>query len=686
MDDIQSKIAQARAAGYSDDEIATKVASLPYYADKFKAAYGYGYKPSEVIATLAGSNKPTTGVNAIPLPAGGAERMKADAAQPAKPEPSFKDKLLGGLEAAGTLATGATSGAVGYIGGALGGIAGSIANGDFGTEQGTRRAKEAAEESAAKYTYQPRTEAGQKYVQGVGQALEDSGVAGLPLGGEAAVIGNLAKPAASQAIRALTTDVPGSSAAAMAAQDAAQRAGAGKLRDLVRKPVEMSGVGAAETSEALLRNERAQSLPVPIDLTQGQKTRAFDQMRFEKETAKLPKEGSPLRERFAEQNDKIFQNMDAFIDDTGATAPNLRATGELVDKVLVDKFKQKKAEIREAYNAARESGDMAEMVDVTPLREYIEQNRPSMRNAPIIATAEDELNRLTNGGNMLSINDMEELRKTIGKSGSPNLANSNAAFAPDLKNLIDATTADKGGPLYQQARRMYENFANEFKNKGVINKLMRTKPGTTDRAVAFEDVMNHVVDNGSLDDLRAVRRTLQTAGEDGKQAWKEIQGAKIADIKNKVFGSSARDENGNPVGSAHQFNKIVNDLDADGKLDFLFGRKGAQQLRDARDIALDVYTAPPGAVNTSGTASVLIGLMDTAVSGVSGMPLPIGTALNYGIKKMKSRAIEAKVNEALGIKTPLQTRVERQRTQQQTISEIGNAQSIDEAINAASKK
>ena len=617
---------------------------------------------------------PVSGVSAIPGQsveddaAMARENARLRAQGPDKPA-TFMDKAIGAGEAGLSVISGLTTGLAGMALGGLAGAAGNLTNGRFGNPAGVESGMEAGAKGA---TYAPRTKKGQEYAQAVGEAVHDSGVQGLPIGPELAAIGR----GASQAGRAIG-DSAAASSAIMAGQDAAQTVGAKSLRELVnsRRQANMSGVGAAATSDALARAERAQSLPVPIDLTLGQKTRDFNQMRFEKETAKLPKEGTRLRDRFAEQNDKVFQNFDAFIDETGAQAPNLRSTGQVVNSALIKKYKAKKEQIKEAYKVARESGDMSELVDVTPIRNYLEENRSAATNAPILNSVESELSRLTGGGQYISINDIEELRKMTGKLGKPNMANSNAAFAPDVVGVIDSLTAGKGGPAYQQARRMYENFSNEFKNAGVINKLMRTKPGTRDRAIAFEDVFDKTIMSGSLDDVRAVRRTLQTGGEEGKQAWRELQGQTLNQIKEKAFGNSARDELGNPVGSPAKLDQIIKGLDADGKLDFIFGKRGAERIRDVNDLAKDIYTAPPGAVNTSNTASVLIGLMDTAVSGISGIPLPIGTGLNYAKTRIKQRITDRRVTDALQLPAI--------PARQQKLQGIGGATTVDDAIKAA---
>lgn len=55
MSEIQDKIAKAKAAGYSDAEIASHLADSPDYGSKVKAATAAGYKPAEIVSHLAGA-------------------------------------------------------------------------------------------------------------------------------------------------------------------------------------------------------------------------------------------------------------------------------------------------------------------------------------------------------------------------------------------------------------------------------------------------------------------------------------------------------------------------------------------------------------------------------------------------------------------------------------------------------
>jgi hypothetical protein len=316
-----------------------------------------------------------------------------------------------------------------------------------------------------------------------------------------------------------------------------------------------------------------------------------------------------------------------------------------VDQAVVNKSNRAKTEIRSAYTEARNSGEMQERVDAAPLRSYLDEHQPEAINAAVLTSAEAKLARVLGQDGKVSINDIEEVRKMVGRLSGKDATN--AIFGDEVKKLIDTMTEGRGGELYKKARALRFKYAKEFENQSVINKLLSKKPGTTDRSVAYEDVFSHSILKGSLDDVRAVRKTLQTAGAEGDQAWKELQGATIKHLKDEITKNVAVDQKGNHVISPAKLNNLVTELEKDGKLDFIFGKKGAQQIRDVNGIAQDAFTAPPGSVNTSNTASILIGLLDTAVSGVSGMPLPIGTAANFAVKAVKERSLKKRVGEAL---------------------------------------
>jgi len=221
------------------------------------------------------------------------------------------------------------------------------------------------------------------------------------------------------------------------------------------------------------------------------------------------------------------------------------------------------------------------------------------------------------------------------------------ACGKQIKYQIDATTVGKGGDLYQQARKLRENYAREFENVGFVDKLLSKKAGTSDRAVALEDVFDHSIMKGSLDDVRSIGRTLKKAGPEGEQAWRELQGQTIEQMKAAVTKNIQRDEAGNPIVSPRQLDSFVKNLDADGKLDYLFGKKGAQEIRDLRDTAITVYS-PVAGINQSNTASALTQALDRIRgSALSKLPMGVGSLYEVGAEMAEKKKLGKQVKQSL---------------------------------------
>lgn len=111
----------------------------------------------------------------------------ADAVVRPKEERSAFDIFKGGLEAVGTLLTGSTTGALGTVAGTIAGVAEAVSDGTFGTSDGVRTISERASAGGDRYTYSPRTPAGQDYVEAIGEFGEQlaplEGLAGPYMGG-----------------------------------------------------------------------------------------------------------------------------------------------------------------------------------------------------------------------------------------------------------------------------------------------------------------------------------------------------------------------------------------------------------------------------------------------------------------------------------------------------------------------
>lgn len=535
---------------------------------------------------------------------------------PQKPTPTALDYAKAVYEVPATIVSGA---AAPFIGAGKG----IIQNIRQGTNERVDRP-----ELAQEFTYQPTSPVSQSILESVGKVLDTTKIA--------PVTGLNVAPSISQATQFAPPVV---SAIRPGIQQATSRL-AGALR---KEPAStMSGVGAAEVPEAVNRVAMAEQLRVPVKLSKGQATRDLAQQQFEIETAKNYPEsvGKPLIQAQAQRNENILQNFDSFVDATGKEGYGLRATGKIVDDALVNASKKAKTEINNAYQMARNAGETAELVDVTPVQKFLSGLEAESINAPIIKSAEVKLNSLAKDGK-ISINDLEEIRKMVGNlSGS---TPTNMLYGKQINRLIDSTTEAAGGQLYKDARALRAKYAREFENVGVVDKLLSKKPGTSDRSVALEDVFSHSVLNGSLDDVRAIGRTLKKAGPEGEQAWKELQGQTIEHIKDQVTRSIDTDAFGNPVVSPAKFKAVVRELDQDGKLDYVFGKKGAQEIRDLLETTIAVNAPLKGAANYSNTSSAIIRALDRIQQTPLGKLPGFGAVSEYATKQ----AVKKQVQESL---------------------------------------
>ena len=418
------------------------------------------------------------------------------------------------------------------------------------------------------------------------------------------------------------------------------------MAQALRKEAPMVGVGAAEVPEAVNRVQMAQQLRVPGTLSKGQALKDLGEQKFEIETPKnFPELGKPLIEAQAKRNDTILQNFDAYVDATGKQTYGLRETGRVVDKALVGAANKAKSEINAAYTAAREAGETQQPVGYAPLKAYIDEQTPTVKRklAPIISAVDEEIakNDLKKVG-QISINNLEDIYQFINKNYEPGTVGEGHAKA--MKNIINQMTENQGGELYQEARKLRTKYGREFENVGYVDKLLRQKPGTTDRAVAFEDVFDHAILNGSLDDVRAIGMTLKKAGPEGQQAFKELQGQTIQYMKDQVSKSVDIDAFGNPVVSPAKFKSVVTQLDQDGKLDYIFGKTGAQEIRNLLEYTINVNAPLKGAANYSNSASAVIGALDK----IGAIRIPgVSNVAKYAAEKGKENALKKQIQESI---------------------------------------
>lgn len=585
-----------------------------------------------------------------------------------QPKPdSLGDKIKGVGESALSIATAIPATIVASGAGVAKGIYDQVRTGGHALDDGKDEAAELADKIAESMTYAPRTQTGSKILEKVGEVAEPLAALG-PMTAELSTIGEAAAAARPVArVAAAEAAAPVARAAAKVTDPIKQAAVA--LTDKVTETIAPgtkaartagtgTDAGAAAVDLATVRRANAEELGFKGDkaLTEGQATRAFEQQRFERETAKQGDIGQPIRERMQNQNLHLQQKLDEFIDSTGAELTDTRGVGEIVDKALRQRAARDKTRIRALYKEAEKAGEMEARVPMDNVVQLLKDSSSAESLAPVLGATKKELERLGalnyfgKGGDgiNLKLGDAENLRKFVTKvAGSDK---TNLKYANEIKQAIDNATEGKGGDLYKQARAAYAQSMADYENFGLAKQLLKSKRGSTDRAVALEDVLRKSVisPSASTDSITKLKQLLTSEGETGQQAWKEIQGGTLRHIKDEALKGVSRDAAGNQIVSASGLDKAITALDKSGKLEMILGKKQADQMRLINDVAKDIFTSPPGAVNTSNTATVLAGLLDVAISGTAGVPVPVATVFKQVTSRIKDAKLRARVKASLG--------------------------------------
>lgn len=489
-----------------------------------------------------------------------------------------------------------------------------------------------AQQKMQEMQYQPTSPVTKDVLGAIGGALETAkippylgNIGAIPSAVQAS---NAVRPAINQAIQTVKPAVS-------------------TMAQALRKEAPMVGVGAAEVPEAAARTQMAQQLRVPIKLGKGEATRELGQQQFEAETMKTYPEdvGRPLIQAKELRNTQIGQNLDAYVDATGAKVANefyLRPTGEAVDTALRESATKARKAFKSAYETARASEEGQQLVDVTPIIKQLSNMEAEALNAPVINSAKMKLEKLTSDGK-ITLNNLEEVRKMVGDLSGD--TPTQMKFGSDIKKMIDVATENSGGDLFKEARKLRTKFANEFENVGLIDDLLKTKPQSKDRIVSLEKVFDHSILQSDLDSLMSLGRVLKKT-EKGQQAWKELQGQGIENLRSAITKNIETNSLGQRTFNPKQFDVMVKNLDKSGKLDYLYGKSGAQEIRNLRDTVINI-NSPVKGINTSNTASAMDKVLNGILRKTVGK-IPLGGAMvEAGVEAIEKKNIAKKVKESI---------------------------------------
>lgn len=567
-------------------------------------------------------------------------------------QPTTAEKLIG----LGELALTGITGTVAPIVGGATGVIENIFGGTLGTKEGLKKAEQTAGEVSKALTYEPKTEAGKavtsRALSAAQQAFEASKLPPvvpevLPIVGERPVSPGAVEKA-TEAVRAV---VP----------EAVQR-GVSRATEAVRPG--MASVGAAATpNEAIIsqalqvvspelraelknipankvnvptlqRHIEADTLPVPVRLTEGQAT--GDPVKLSREQNRRGQDPI-LAQRFNEQNGQLVENLNAFKDRAAPDVYGARTMDHgqgLIDayKALDDKLN---VNINAKYQALRDAAGGQFPVDAQALLNNI---RTSLKKQLLSNDAPPsqlkELKRLASEKAM-TFEDYLSLRRNLGQiartSTDGNVRTAAGIMIKELEKLPLQEGAKKLKPLADEAR-------NAAKNRFQMLERDPAYRAAIDDAVPAEKFIDKFVINGH-------NKNVQTMLNHLDETSRQHMAAGTLNYLRDRAGIIDNQGNFSQAG----YNKALKFLDDSNKLPIIFDGETATGLKTLGNVARYTQAQPRGAfVNNSNT---LVGALAERGKALVGKTAETGLnltvpGLQLGTAVMEARARRAATKEA----------------------------------------
>ena len=542
-------------------------------------------------------------------------------------QPTTAEKLVG----LGELGLTAASGLVAPVIGGVAGIAENVLGGTLGTQEGLKKAEETAGKVSEALTYEPRTEAGKavtgRTMSAVQKAFEASKLP--PVMPEALPIAGAQKPIIEKApivkpLAAAERIEPAMGKPRLTPEQYKQKL----MQEFYGKlePQAMAGVGAAKTADAatlaeataratpelkkellkvkpndvnvdaLNRVMDADQLPVPVRLTRGQATQDPVIISNERNQRGIKDQ---VAAHLNEQNKALQENANLMKE---RVAPDVNTTSFVEDAersidLMGKRIKADDDAITDAYNSLKDYGAGKLEVDsqtfgnsaMKALREFDEQEflPPSI------------LNRIKDytEGKAMNFNQFENLRTVLARetrkaqaANDGNAVHALTVVRSELEKMPLLNETGEAKVLADKARSLAKSqFDLLDKKRDTYNPL-------------YAEVMNGIADTKDFIPKLVFRsknkdfvKTMETLSEGDPQAVQHLRSGAL-----DYMIRESTDASGNFL--TGKFNKMVDNLDVNKKLDALFGPE-AKTIRAIANTGKLVEARPKGSfVNESNTA------------------------------------------------------------------------------------
>ena len=509
-----------------------------------------------------------------------------------------------------------------------------------------------AEKIASKFlqehpSYQPTTPQGKSYVESLQNAFEASKLP--PVMPE--VLGQgTAKPVkaelneafnAAKQLRKEPISLPRTKELAPQNAGAAQTINKSVLDQAIQSAspelaAELKTVAPSDlNANVLSRHLEADSLPIPVRLTKGQALQDANLISKERNERGIKEQ---YVEHFNQQNKDLLANAQAIKE---RTAPNVFTTDYVDDAGnainFVNDIKKNNVEAtRTAYKDLESLGGGKFPIDAKTFGDNALSALSKGEESEFLPEVfKRRIDEYASGKKEMNFDNFENLRTQIAKASRAtddgNVRHALGVVRQELENLPMPGASAELKAAADNARNLAKHDFELENTNDLYNKVVNGKADTKDF------IQNFVVRSKNSDFANSLNLL-----KDNPQAIEHLRSGTL-----DYLTREATDASGNF--STAKFNKAINKMDVDGKLDALFGGD-AQMLRNLVKTGQYVEARPRGSfVNESNTfvaAAKALGAsgIEKALNATTANIVPIGT---MGREALQSRAIKKATKEAL---------------------------------------
>jgi hypothetical protein len=385
----------------------------------------------------------------------------------------------------------------------------------------------------------------------------------------------------------------------------------------------------------LQRHIEADTLPVPVRLTEGQAT--GDPIIISNEMNRRGKPGNEaLVARLNEQNQQLIDNLNAIRE---KAAPDAFGTRPIeFGESIIDAYKQKNKlledDISAKYTALRDAAGGQFPVDAPQLLRNVETTlrKELLTNDAKQITQFKELQRLAKD-NSMTFEDFLSLRKNLGNvartAQDGNVRTAASRMIDELEKLPLSKQAQNLKPLADEARKAArERFQ-------MLNKDPAFKAAVDDTVPADKFSQKFVINGVN----KNVKQMIENLGSESP-AHQSMKASILNHLKEKA---GIIDDKGNFTQAG--YNKALRNLDNMNNLNIVMDGETASQLKSLGNVAGYIQNQPKGSfVNNSNTlvgalAEKAAGLAETAGNVMLGgkFGIPAGSIVRGKVQEFKAK-------------------------------------------------